>query len=145
MIYNKSITATVYIVKDGKVLLHKHKKYKTWFPVGGHVEPDEFPHQTAIREAKEESGLDIRLISTEQLGDYDTGRVERIPLPLVTYRCGDDEEFYDFIYIGEITGGQLGSGEKSEFKWFSRDELGQDVKVHIRNTALQVLSYLEGK
>lgn len=26
MIYNKSITATVYIVNDGKVLLHKHKK-----------------------------------------------------------------------------------------------------------------------
>ena len=47
MNYNKSISATVYVVNDGKVLLHLHKKYKTWFPLGGHVEADEFPHEAA--------------------------------------------------------------------------------------------------
>ena len=31
MKYNKSITATVYVINDGKVLLHQHKKYKTGF------------------------------------------------------------------------------------------------------------------
>ena len=31
MIYNKSITARVYIVANENVLLHKHKKYNTWF------------------------------------------------------------------------------------------------------------------
>ena len=50
--YNKSITATVYVINDGKVLLHQHKKYKTWFPLGGHIEEDEFPHEAAIREVK---------------------------------------------------------------------------------------------
>ena len=49
MKYNKSITATVYVINDGKVLLHQHKKYKTWFPLGGHIEEDEFPHEAAIR------------------------------------------------------------------------------------------------
>lgn len=42
MQYNKSITATVYVINDGKVLLHEHKKYHTWFPLGGHIEADNF-------------------------------------------------------------------------------------------------------
>ena len=52
MRYNKSITATVYVINDGKVLLHQHKKYNTWFPLGGHIEENEFPHEAAIREVR---------------------------------------------------------------------------------------------
>ena len=59
MRYNKSITATVYVINDGKVLLHQHKKYNTWFPLGGHIEENEFPHEAAIREVKEELGIDL--------------------------------------------------------------------------------------
>ncbi len=50
-------TASVYIVREGKVLLHKHKKLGIWLPPGGHIEPEEDPNQAALREAKEESGL----------------------------------------------------------------------------------------
>lgn len=42
---SRSITATVYIVKENKVLLHRHKKYNTLFPVGGHIKSDELPEQ----------------------------------------------------------------------------------------------------
>ena len=73
MLYNKSITATVYIVNNGKVLLHMHKKYNTWFPVGGHLEPNELPHEAAIREAKEEAGIDITLVETENVPYFDIG------------------------------------------------------------------------
>jgi len=37
-----------------KVLLVDHKKADLWLPTGGHVEPDEHPKDTVIREAKEE-------------------------------------------------------------------------------------------
>ena len=146
MQYNKSMTATVYIIQNNKVLLHMHKKYKTWFPVGGHVEPDEFPYQAAIREAKEESGYDIELVKTEIVGDYDIGRVERIPMPFCTYQCGSEKEFYDFNFIATIKGGELSpaDGESTEFRWFSREELENtdEVKVHIRNTAIAALKYI---
>ena len=61
----KQFTAGVYIVAhingEAKVLLHKHKKWNFWLEVGGHVESHENPVETALREAKEEAGIDVTL------------------------------------------------------------------------------------
>lgn len=57
MFLNRNITATVYIFNENKVLLHMHKKYKSLFPIGGHMEKDELPIEIASREIKEETGL----------------------------------------------------------------------------------------
>ena len=54
-------TVEVFIVYNNKVLLRKHDKYKIWLGVGGHIELDEDPNQAAVREVKEEVGLDIML------------------------------------------------------------------------------------
>ncbi len=58
----KHYTATVYIISDAKprkaLLLH-HVKHDMWTPPGGHQEPWENPVETAIRETKEETGIDI--------------------------------------------------------------------------------------
>lgn len=146
MTYNKSITATVYIVNNEKVLLHKHKKYNTWFPVGGHLEPDELPHQAAIREAKEETGLDITLVKTENVSYFNIGRVDRLPTPFCLYHEGDvEEQFLDFIYIGKTTQTEFSPmiSESKELRWFSINELeSENIKVHVKNTAITVLDYL---
>lgn len=147
MLYNKSITATVYIVNDDKVLLHKHKKYNTWFPVGGHLEPDELPHEAAIREAKEETGLDITLVKTENVPHFNIGRVDRLPAPFCLYHEGDvEEQFLDFIYIGKTTQTKFSPmiSESKELRWFSIEELeSEKVKIHIKNTALTVIDYIQ--
>jgi ADP-ribose pyrophosphatase YjhB (NUDIX family) len=52
----------VFIVHENKVLLRKHDKYKIWLSVGGHIEAGEDPTEAAIREVKEEVGLDIKLV-----------------------------------------------------------------------------------
>ena len=146
MVYNKSITATVYIINSNRVLLHMHKKYNTWFPVGGHVETDEFPHQAAIREAKEEAGLDIQLIKTEFAPYINTARVERIPSPFCIYRENgkDDDDFFDFIYVAtsDTDIPSPNEGESKVFKWFSLEELLEyDIKPHIKNTAIEIIKY----
>ena len=38
-------TTSVFIVRNGKVLLHKHKKLGIWLQPGGHIELDEDPNQ----------------------------------------------------------------------------------------------------
>lgn len=141
-------TATVYIVKDGKVLLHKHKKYGTWFAIGGHIEDGEFAHSAAIREAKEETGLDIELIPTECAGWADLVNVERLPAPFMLQHqgIGSDEEFIDSIYIATVGSDRLcpQADESSVLKWFSKSELQcSDIKPHIKNTALAVLEFIE--
>ena len=146
MIYNKSITATVYIVNDNRILLHKHKKYNTWFPVGGHLRSNELPHEAAIREVKEETGLDITLLETEHVANFDIGRVERIPEPFCLYHEDDiNEQFLDFIYIGISSQNQVEPNitESQELRWFSKEELqAEEIKIHVKNTALTVLSFL---
>lgn len=141
--YNKSLAATVYIVNDNKVLLHKHIKYNTWFPIGGHVEPDELPHEAAMREIAEEAGIEVKLISTEVAPEIELNRVERVPSPFCILHegIGREEEFLDFIYIGTTTETKLHpmNGESKEYRWFSREELErEDIKVHIKNMALAV-------
>lgn len=150
MKYNKSITATVYVINEGKVLLHQHKKYKTWFPLGGHIEEYEFPHEAALREVNEESGLNVNLIDTELAPHIELARVERIPAPfcLLHEGIGHKEEFFDFIYIAETTETKLqpDKDESEEFKWFSYEELKEyDIKPHIKNTALAILDYYNSR
>lgn len=51
----------VYVVYQNKVLLRFHEKYHMWITPGGHVELNEVPEDTAVREVKEEVGLDVEL------------------------------------------------------------------------------------
>lgn len=41
------------------------KKHQFLFPVGVHMNPDELPHEAAIREAYEESGLNFNLLNQQ--------------------------------------------------------------------------------
>ena len=57
----------VFSPSESKVLLVDHKKAELWLPTGGHVEPDEDPKETVVREAKEELGIDATFIFEEPL------------------------------------------------------------------------------
>src|SRR5436305_7354094 len=59
----RHFTATTFIVRDGKVLLHRHPKQRLWLPPGGHIERDELPQDAAVREIEEETGLRLTLHS----------------------------------------------------------------------------------
>jgi 8-oxo-dGTP diphosphatase len=73
---------------------------------GGRVERGETPHEAAIRETREETGLDVVL--------------DR--LALIDARRARDTSF---IFAGHVTGGELEPqlGEISEVGWLARDEI----------------------
>lgn len=54
------MTASGFLVHEGRVLLIKHKKLSLWLSPGGHIEDQEKPHEAAEREFFEEAGLRVK-------------------------------------------------------------------------------------
>lgn len=141
---NKSITSSVYVVFKSRVLLHRHKKYKTLFPLGGHMEPNEVPHETAIREVFEESGLSIQLYNSKE--KLQLGRVKQLhqPMHMLLENVGHEVENIDFIYFATTDSDKLNPGaeESNEFYWLSKEdiEVSEEIKPHVKQMALNALS-----
>src|SRR3989344_4139224 len=96
-------TVEIFIVYDNKVLLRKHDKYKMWLSVGGHIELDEDSNQAAIREVKEEVGLDVELYHR---GNYHLtkkeGYTELIPPQFMNrHRINETHEHITLVYFAK--------------------------------------------
>lgn len=121
----RHFTATTYIVYKMRVLLHLHKKLGFWIPVGGHIDRDELPHETALREAKEESGLDVILYNPDK--QIETGDVKQLlrPMHLLLEDINPFHQHIDFIYYATSDADVLNpqNGETINLKWFSAEEV----------------------
>jgi ADP-ribose pyrophosphatase YjhB (NUDIX family) len=91
---------------EGRILVVRPTYSKEWMLPGGRVERGETPHEAAVRETREETGLDVVL--------------DR--LALIDARRARDTSF---IFAGHVTGGELEPqlGEISEVGWLARDEI----------------------
>ena len=58
-----SIGVGVAVIEDWKILLTKRRDFPVWCIPGGHLSPGESLVDAAIREAKEETGLDVELLN----------------------------------------------------------------------------------
>lgn len=120
-------TASTYIVHDGAVLLRFHEKYKFWIPVGGHVELNEDINEAAVREAKEESGLDVELIGPKPHGFTEGGKYkELIPPAFVNiHPITDVHRHHDFIYFARAKNRNIVQSEVplEHMRWATEAEL----------------------
>ena len=91
-------TVAIFVVHDGKVLLIHHRQLDKWLPLGGHIELDEDPEQAALREAKEESGLDVELLDERPPTTSPGTRALIAPRFLDIHRISDTHEHIGMIY-----------------------------------------------
>lgn len=120
------LTVSVFIVFNNQVLLRKHEKYDKWLAVGGHVELDEDPNQAAIREVKEEVGLDVQLYNDKDFDHQSEDYQELIaPQFINRHRVSPTHEHVDMVYFAiAVSDKTEETAEKSQgLKWFSKDEL----------------------
>lgn len=96
---------------DGRILLMKRADSGDWLVPGGFVEPDEGPEQTAIRETKEETNLEVRI--TELVGTHYQPATEH-----------HVNETVALVYLCERTGGTLhGSEESSALQYWHIEDV----------------------
>jgi 8-oxo-dGTP pyrophosphatase MutT (NUDIX family) len=124
-------TVAIFVVHDGKILLIHHRKLDKWLPLGGHIELDEDPEQAALREAKEESGLDVELLGERPPTTSPGTRALIAPRFLDIHRINATHEHIGLIYWARTKGGSgafaadptLAIGEHHDIRWCSVEDL----------------------
>jgi 8-oxo-dGTP pyrophosphatase MutT (NUDIX family) len=123
-------TVAVFVVHDGKILLIHHRQLDKWLPLGGHIELDEDPEQAALREAKEESGLDVELLGERPPTTSPGTRALIAPRFLDIHRISGTHEHIGMMYWARPKGGgpaaagtKLAAAEHHAIRWCSSAEL----------------------
>jgi 8-oxo-dGTP pyrophosphatase MutT (NUDIX family) len=118
-------TVAIFVVKAGKVLVIHHRKLGKWLPLGGHIELDEEPEQAAVREAKEESGLDVELIGERPPTTSPGTRALIAPRFLDIHRINATHEHIGMIYWARPRAGTLAlaAEEHHDIRWCTAADL----------------------
>ena len=118
-------TVAIFVVHEGKVLLIHHRKLDRWLPLGGHIELDENPEQAALREAREESGLEVELLGERPPTTGPGTRALIGPRFLDIHRISGTHEHIGMIYWARPRNGPvtLAEAEHHDIRWCSACEL----------------------
>ena len=104
--------------RDGRLLLVRHAGHGDgWGVLGGAVDMGESPAQAAVREAREEIGVDVKLV---RLLDVLGGRDYE-----VCYPNQDRVAYVTAVYMASIIAGapKVADGELSDLGWFTPGRL----------------------
>jgi 8-oxo-dGTP pyrophosphatase MutT (NUDIX family) len=106
------ITGSAVVSGPAGTVLHLHKRTGTWLQPGGHLEPGEAPWEAALREAGEETGLELR---------HPAGGPRLIH---VDVHPAAGHVHLDLRYLLETPGGEPrpGPGESPAVRWFTWQE-----------------------
>lgn len=120
-------TVAIFVVHDDRVLLIWHRKLDKWLPLGGHIELDEDPEQAALREAREESGLEVELLGERPPTTGAGTRALIAPRFLDIHYITETHEHIGMIYWARPKNGSLtlASAEHHEIRWCASEELDQ--------------------
>lgn len=118
-------TVAIFIVQDGKILLIHHRKLDKWLPLGGHIELDEDPEQAALREAREESGLEVELLGERPPTTSPGTRALIAPRFLDIHRISETHEHIGLIYWARPKNGKLALADEEhhDIRWCGLDDL----------------------
>ena len=121
-------TVEVFVVCRNRMLLRKHDKYGIWLSIGGHIELDEDPNQAAIREVKEEVGLDVKLAEDLLPFKKDIEKYKELIPPkfLNRHYISDKHEHITMVYFATSGTDVITPSQEEvskEWKWFTVEEL----------------------
>ncbi len=109
---HRILSVLCYAVRDGQVLMMLRRKQPNlgqWTAPGGKLEWDEAPHETCIREMREETGLTVRRPQLRAV-------ITEVS-PVETY------QWMMFVYVVEDFEGEIGQTHEGDLAWLPLDGL----------------------
>lgn len=151
-------TTDVFIVYKDKVLFRFHDKHKKWLVPGGHIELDETPQQAAVREVKEEVGLDIELYTPYILPIFSENDSSALASPeyqelippqgMNIHSVSKDHKHISLVYFAKSETDKIIEPEGEEKSggciWLTKTEMVAHSELHesMKNYGLKALELL---
>lgn len=109
------VVVNVAVISDNKILLTQREDFETWILPSGGVEDGESVAQAALRETKEETGLDVEF--TRLVGIY--------------FRKSDVFDNHIILFAAKPIGGEIQCqpGETIAVEWFPFDQIPSPLSV----------------
>ena len=137
----RHLTVTGFLVHEGRVLLHWHRRNQLWLPMGGHIEPNEDTIDTVLREIKEEAGVAAEVMPTTPPLPF--ANIPQLPPPAtiliapvlscgVARRAGwaGQVEHIDLVYYCRATAGLTGlRSDDPTMRWLDAAELAANTPL----------------
>ncbi|MCC7187323.1 MAG: NUDIX domain-containing protein [Anaerolineales bacterium] len=124
------LAVNVAVIHEGKILLTKREDFETWILPSGGVEDGESIAQAAIRETKEETGLDVEL--TRLVGVYS--------------RLSNMSPGYMILFAAKPIGRELKcqEGETIAVEWFEFDNIPSPLSAGHKRRIEDAISGVTG-
>ncbi|MFF6955343.1 NUDIX domain-containing protein [Streptomyces sp. NPDC008317] len=135
---NSLVVAASAVVTDeqGRILLQRRRDNGLWALPGGGMEMTDSLPGTAVREVKEETGLDVEI--TGLVGTYTD------PRHVIAYTDGEVRRQFNVCFTARVTGGELAvSDESTEVRFVAAGEVDELPMHHTQR--LRVGHFLEGR
>ena len=128
--------SAIIVNKEGKILLQRRSDNDLWALPGGAMEIGETLGETAKRETREETGLEVE--PERIVGIYTN------PLHVVAFSDGEVRQEFSLCFVCRIVGGSIRvSNESFEVAFFSADEI-ERLNMH-PSIRLRIQHFLEWK
>lgn len=135
---NSLVPAASAVVLDnsGNIVLQRRKDNEMWALPGGAMELGESVAECAVRETREETGLDVEVVGI--VGIYSD------PKHVFAYDDGEVRQEFSICLLARVTGGSVQvSDESHEVKAFAPDEIAELPMVD--SIRLRITDYLTGQ
>ncbi len=118
---------------DDRVLLVRRADNGLWALVSGIVEPGESPAVCLVREAREETGIEIEV---QALAYLDVSRE-------VTYPNGDRAQYLDTTFLCRVVAGtaHVADDESTAVAWFPLESVPPDMTESSKDRLAHALDY----
>ncbi|WP_330317025.1 NUDIX domain-containing protein [Streptomyces platensis] len=129
---NSLVVAASAVVTDdkGRILLQRRRDNDLWALPGGGMDMGDSLPGTAVREVKEETGLNVEI--TGLVGTYTD------PRHVIAYSDGEVRRQFNVCFTARVVGGALAiSDESTELRFVDREELDALPMHHTQRLRLK--------